>query len=162
MIYDPMKDPVGVKAEAVFGGCPLAVDAVTSGGQESEDGRKEDKKDELWRTHEVSLLAKITNAIFVKDFRPIAVLAVIFKLYSRVLYMRGEAVCRNLVEPQFAFRKPHPANEVVVILRQRVEESVEWRATHIFLMGGDIKKAYDYASHKAFAESAREGAWTKL
>ena len=58
----------------------------------------------------------------VKDFRPIAVLPVLFKLYSRVLYMLGENVCRGIAEPQFAFRKWHQAHEVVFILRQLVEK----------------------------------------
>ncbi len=39
--------------------------------------------DALWRTHDVSLLAKVPNAKLVKDFRPIAVLPVLYKLYSR-------------------------------------------------------------------------------
>ena len=82
----------------------------------------------MWATYEVTLLAKIASAIKVKDFRPIAVLPVIYKLYSRVLYMLGETTCRSLTEPQFAFRKFHQAHEVVFILRQLVEKAVEWRA----------------------------------
>ena len=110
----------------------------------------------MWATHEVSLLAKIIHAILVKDFRPIAVLPVIFKLYIRVLYMLGETVSRPLLAPQFALRKYHQAHEVVFILRQLIEKAVEWRAPHLFVMDGDIKKAYDYVSHKAFAEAAKE------
>ena len=110
----------------------------------------------MWATYEVSLLAKVTNAILVQDFRPIAVLPVIFKLYSRVLYMLGETVCRPLRAPQFALRKFHQAHEVVFILRQLIEKAVEWRAPHLFVMDGDIKKACDFVSHKAFAEAARK------
>ena len=62
----------------------------------------------------------INKAVLVKDFRPIAVLPVIYKLYSRVLYMLGENTCKELAEPQFAFRKYHQAHEVVFILRQLV------------------------------------------
>ncbi len=65
---------------------------------------------------------KVSNTLLVKDFRPIAVLPVLFKLYSRVLYMLGENVCRGISEPQFAFRKWHHAHEVVFILRQLVEK----------------------------------------
>ncbi len=81
--------------------------------------------DSLWNTHEVSLLAKITNAIYVTYFRPIAVLPVFFKLYSRELYMLGETVCRSLEAPQFAFRKFNQAHEVVFILRQLIKKAVE-------------------------------------
>mgnify|MGYP000683155201 CR=1 FL=1 len=76
----------------------------------------------LWTSHEVSLLAKVTHAKLVKGFRPTAVLLVIYKLYSRVLYMLGENVCRGISEPQFAFRKWHQAHEVVFIIRQLVEK----------------------------------------
>ena len=110
----------------------------------------------MWATYEVTLLAKIASAIKVKDFRPIAVLPVIYKLYSRVLYMLGETTCRSLTEPQFAFRKFHQAHEVVFILRQLVEKAVEWRAPHVYVMDGDIKKAYDFTSHRAFAKAARK------
>ena len=116
---------------------------------------REPVQDDLWATHEVSLLAKVTNAILVKDFRPIAVLPVMYKLYSRILYMLGETTCRDLVEPQFALRKFHQAHEVVFSLIQLVEKAVEWRNPHVYVMDGDIKKAYDFTSHKAFAEAAR-------
>jgi hypothetical protein len=112
-------------------------------------------RDSLWRKHEVSLLAKIPNAKLVKDFRPIAVLPVIYKLYSRVMYMLAETTCDRIYAPQFAFRKFHQAHEVVFIMRQLIEKAVEWKAPEVYIMDGDIKKAYDYASHALFAEAAR-------
>ncbi len=112
-------------------------------------------RDVLWKTHEVSLLAKIPNARLVKDFRPIAVLPVSYKLYSRVMYMLAENTCDRFYAPQFAFRKYHQAHEVVFIMRQLIEKAVEWKAPEVYIMDGDIKKAYDYASHALFAEAAR-------
>ena len=78
--------------------------------------------DNLWRQHEVTLLADIENANQVKDFRPIAVLPVIYKLYSRVMYMLAETSCSHLVAAQFAFQKYHQAHEVVFIFGQLVEK----------------------------------------
>ncbi len=72
-------------------------------------------------------MAKIPNARLVKDFRPIAVLPVIYKLYSRVMYMLAENTCDRLYAPQFAFRKFHQAHEVVFIMRQLIEKAVEWK-----------------------------------
>ena len=74
---------------------------------------------------------------------------------SRGLYVLGEGVCRSLKAPKFAFRKSHQAHEVVFILRQLIEKALDWRAPHLFVMDGDIRKAYDFVSHKAFAEAAR-------
>ncbi len=80
-------------------------------------------RDAQWKKHEVSMLAKIPNARLVKDFRPIAVLPVIYKLYSRVMYMLAENTCDRLYAPQFAFRKFHQAHEVVFIMRQLIEKT---------------------------------------
>ncbi len=63
----------------------------------------------LWKSHEVSLLARVPNAKLLKDFRPNAVLLVIYKLYSRVMYMLTETTYDRLVSAQFAFRKFHHA-----------------------------------------------------
>ncbi len=60
-----------------------------------------------------------------KDFRPIAVLPVRFRLYSRVMHMLAETTCDRLYAPQFAFRKFHQAHEVVFVLRQLIEKAVE-------------------------------------
>ena len=72
----------------------------------------------------------------VMDFRPIAVLPVLYKLYSRVLYMLGETVCRSLKAPQFAFRKFHQAHDVVFAMRQLAEKPGEWGAPRIFIWLG--------------------------
>ncbi len=117
--------------------------------------------DLLWKKHEVSLLAKIAEAKLVNDFRPIAVLPVIYKLCNRVMYMLTETACNRLVSAQFAFRKCHPAHEVMFIFRQLVEKAVEWRAPHVYNMDGDIKTAYDDTSHCAFALAARARASTR-
>ena len=90
-----------------------------------------------------------------KDVRPSAVRLVVYRLYSRVMYMLTETACNRLVSAQLAFRKCHQAHEVVFILRQLVEKAVEWRAPHVYIMDGDINKAYDHTSHCAFALAAR-------
>ena len=95
-------------------------------------------------------MADITNAKLVKDFRPVAVLPAIYKLYSRAMYMLTEPTWNRLVSTQFDSRKFHLAHEVVFIIRQMVEKAVEWRAPHVYIMDGDIKKAYDFASHVAW------------
>ncbi len=70
--------------------------------------------------------------------------------------MLGETTRDRPYAHKFAFRKLHQAHEVgVFILRPLIEKAVEWQAPQVFIMDGDIKKAYDYASHTAFAEAAR-------
>ena len=127
--------------EAEFVG--IGVDQALPGGptpENSTDPAWQPLVDELWRSHEVSLLAKITNAKMVKDFRPIAVLPVIYKLYSRVMNMPAATTCEKLVSAQFAFRKFHQAHEVVFIFRQLVDKAVEWKAPQLYIMDGDIQE----------------------
>ncbi len=69
--------------------------------------------------------------MLVKDFRPIAVLPVIYKLYSRALDMLAATECRKLCAPHFDFRKFHQAHEVVFAMRQSVEKA------DLFVMDGD-------------------------
>ena len=83
-------------------------------------------------------------------------LPVIYKLYTRAMHMLAEATCRHLVSAQTVFRKYYQTHEVVFISRQIFEKGVEWRAPHVYIMDGDIKKADDYVSHAAFATAARQ------
>ena len=45
---------------------------------------------------------------------------------------------------------------MVFIFRQLVEKAVEWKAPQLYIMDGDIQKAYDVTSHAAFAKAARQ------
>ena len=58
--------------------------------------REASEQDELWAIHEVTLLAKIPNALRAKDFRPIAAL----------LYMLAETTCKSLAEPHRSQKVP--------------------------------------------------------
>jgi hypothetical protein len=67
---------------------------------------------------------------------------------------------RNTVQTrsgaQFAFREHYQTHEVVFALRHMVEEARDWTEPPLFVMDGDIKKACDYASHRAFAAATRK------
>ena len=117
----------------------------------------------LWNQHEVSLLAKVTDANMVKDFRPIAVLPVIYKLYSRVMYMLTETTCRHLVSAQFAFRKYQQAHEVVFISWQLVEKAVEWKAPPIYIMDGGTSRRRIASFHMQLSQRPQNsGACTRF
>ncbi|CAK0873857.1 unnamed protein product [Prorocentrum cordatum] len=102
--------------------------------------------DGAWDVHVVKLLQKKAFKHRVRDFRPIAILPVLYKVYSKVLLiMAGDGVDK-LMAPQFAFRRHHQAHEVVYILRSLVEKSLEWDLP-LFVLDGDLLKAYDYTKH---------------
>ena len=102
--------------------------------------------DNVWATQSLNLIKKSAHAITIEEFRPIAIIAVLQKLYSKVLLRLTKGKCEQLDAPQFAFRKDHQTHEVIFILRQLVEKAIEWNLP-LFIMDGDIKKAYDYTRH---------------
>ena len=53
---------------------------------------------------------------------------------------------------EFAFRKGHQAHEVVFILRQVIEKAIEWNQG-VFILDGDIQKAYDFTRHPRMIEA---------
>ena len=78
--------------------------------------------DEAWGEHVVRLLRKKGFQHRVRDFRPIALLPTMYKVYSRVLLALAGSTIDRFDAPQFAFRKHHQAHEVVYILRSLVEK----------------------------------------
>jgi hypothetical protein len=77
---------------------PLEGIPETNGEQPTVDS--EERQDHLWEAHEIALLAKVTSAALVKDFKPIAMLPVLYKLYIKVLHM----LSLSFIAPPFAFR----------------------------------------------------------
>ena len=113
--------------------------------------------DEAWATHCISLVPKKSPGLrSVKQFRPIALLPTLYKLYSIVLGTLAGPNLRRLRAPQFAFRASHQAHEVIFILRNLIEKGIEWDVCggNVFILDGDISKAYDNTDQLFFAEAA--------
>ena len=106
----------------------------------SEDG------DDSWDLQYLNLIRKKLNALFVKDFRPIAIIPVLQKLYSRLILNLTGGKCAKLLAPQFAFRTSHQAHEPIFIMRQLVEKALEWNQS-LLMCDGDVHKAYDCTRH---------------
>ena len=82
--------------------------------------------DDAWATHCICLVPKKAQGIrTIKDFRPIALLPTLYKLYSITLGLLAGPSLHALKTPQFAFRRSHQAHEVVFILRNLVEKGLE-------------------------------------
>ena len=104
--------------------------------------------DAAWDHFFVRLLQKRVDAKTIKQLRPISIIPVLSKLYSRFLFMLAGACVNNLKSPQFAFRAGYQAHEVLFIMRSMIEKSLE-RNTPFFVLEGDILKAYDYVRHSS-------------
>ena len=104
-----------------------------------------------WAVQSLNLVKKKMRAVMIKDFRLIAMLPVLQKIYSLMLLKLTAGKCDVLLAPPFAFRKGHQAREPIFILRQIIEKSLEWNQT-VFVLDGDIRKAYDFTRHPRMVE----------
>ena len=101
--------------------------------------------DNIWDSCYANLIAKVSSPKDITQFRPIAILPVIYKLFSKVLLFLAKPRMRQLRAPQFAFTAGFQTHEVVFIIRRVVEIVIEWNIP-VWVADGDIKKAYDNTS----------------
>ena len=114
-------------------------------------------KDEAWDTHLVRLILKPgKGGQKLADFRPIAVLPVIYKWYSRCLLELAKDDLANIDTVQHAFRPKRQAHEVISCLRNVVEKCLEWKEITCCILDCDISKAYDFTDHREVVRSCRK------
>ena len=87
-------------------------------------------------------------------FRPIAIVPVLVKVYSRIILLLTDGRLDKLSTPQFAFRAQYQAHEAVFLLHNLVEKLNEWDVP-IFVLDGDIFKAYDHTRHQCVIDALR-------
>jgi hypothetical protein len=76
-------------------------------------------------------------------------------LYSKLLdwLLLGTGINLKHIEAvQFAFKPGRYCHEVVIILRRIIKLAIEWRI-HVFILDGDISRAYDYSQHDKVSEA---------
>ncbi len=105
-----------------------------------------ERGERAWEYVFLNLIPKILQSKTIKDFRPIAILPVLSKLFSKLMdYLSAGALGRTKAV-QFAFKGGHQCHEPVFIMRRLIEVSIEWDIP-IFILDGDIYKAYDNTRH---------------
>jgi len=113
---------------------------------------EQSKNDNTWNTHLVALVRKRVGALKLSQFRPIAILSVLYKLYSRCLLRLCKGKLDHCVGEQYAFRSGYQTLEPIFILRMLIERACEW-SQPIFVADGDVLKAYDYSKHSEVCRS---------
>ncbi len=105
-----------------------------------------EKEEMAWEHIFLNLIPKIVNPGTIKDFRPIAIIPVLAKLYSKLLDFLTSNTLGKTQAVQFAFKAGHQCHEPVFVMRRLIEVSIEWDIP-IFILDGDIYKAYDNTGH---------------
>ena len=102
----------------------------------------------IWEHHMVALIPKPNkDATLIKNLRPIAVLSVIYKWYSRCLGLLCQDELQKVSTVQTAFPPGRQAEEVLFTIRQLVEKNNGWKKDiSLCVLDTDIAKAYDYVT----------------
>ena len=92
-----------------------------------------------------------------KQVRPIAVIPVLYKVYSTVILMLTDGRLEKLVAPQYAFRKQYQAHEVIFILRMLVEKALEWNIPVFRFRWGFVQGLRPYETRPKHRGTQAEG-----
>lgn len=92
----------------------------------------------------ISLVPKVKNLTFVKEFRPIACCTILYKLIAKVVTSRLKLVVDYLVGPsQSAFIEGRNFLDNMIVSREMVKGYTQKRVSPRCTMKGDIRKAYN-------------------
>jgi hypothetical protein len=93
-----------------------------------------------------SLLPKVVGAESIKQYRPIALIIVIFKFIAKVVANRLSPVAHNIIVPsQIAFIKGRLILDGALSLHEIIHE-LKSRKSKAILLKLDFEKAYDIVS----------------
>jgi hypothetical protein len=104
-----------------------------------------------WRNVNNLLFPKHANVKSVTEFRPIAIMSIVHKLYLRCLLVLLQPFLLMQGFIQHGCRRYHQGAEVVHTLRIIIEKSLEWGFGVVFV-SLDIKKAFDTVLLEAVEE----------
>jgi hypothetical protein len=91
----------------------------------------------------ITLILKIVGATDIRKFRPITVINVIQRIFSKVCTSRLAPVMERLTHPgQFAFLKGRYIHDGILVLHEIIHEVKVRRLKGVFLKL-DFQKAYD-------------------
>ena len=102
-----------------------------------------------WQVSRLVVLFKKGDATLPKNYRPIAIIPVLNKLFNGVLLARVKTKLEDLQGPEQAgFRPDFSCSDVFHFLRMVREESHEW-GLEVWTASLDLEKAFDKISHES-------------
>ena len=111
-----------------------------------------------WCASRLTILFKKGDAKLPKNYRPIAIIPVLGKLFSGVLLQRIKPLLENLQEPEQAgFRADFSCDDVIHFLRMTAEKADE-KSEQIWAVSLDLEKDFDKVLHSSVSDGlARAG-----
>ena len=111
---------------------------------------------EEWRSSKVIVLFKKGCPKALKNYRPLTILPVLYKLFAVILLKRIKGKLEGLQpDEQSGFRPERSCSDVVHILRQVPEKSQDWGLT-VWAASLDLEKAFDKVFHGEVIEALQD------
>ena len=116
-----------------------------------------------WKCARMTVLFKKGDAELPQNYRPLSIIPVMAKVFSKILYLRMKSLIEEgLPEEQFGFRPGRGCSDAVCILRMVAQKSEVW-GQGLWLAALDVEKAFDRINHaKLFEALMLEGAHFNL
>ena len=109
-----------------------------------------------WSVSRLVVLFKKGDATLPKNYRPIAIIPVLSKLFSGVLLNRIGPLLDSLLDPeQGGFRPDYSCSDIVMFMRMVAEKADEW-GKEIWAASLDLEKAFDKVYHSSIISALAE------
>ncbi len=111
---------------------------------------------ETWRRTRLTILFKKGDITMPTNYRPIAIIPVMCKVFGGILLNRMKTITDALrTEEDIGFRADYSCGDLVHTLRMVSEKSIEWNET-VWMASLDLEKAFDKILHSAVFEGLQK------
>jgi hypothetical protein len=108
---------------------------------------------EQWRSTKIIVLFKKGDVSLPKNYRPIAIIPVLCKLFSGVVLLRIKQVLDpQRIPEEMGFRETYGCSDLVHTLRMVGEKGMEWGES-LWMASLDLEKAFDKVLHSALYQN---------
>lgn len=111
---------------------------------------------EHWHITIFLMLPKSGDLTKVGNWRPIAILPILYKVFAKMLYYRLSPIldCQQ-ADAQFGFRRKKRIDDVFVILENMIGKTDEWNVP-LWMISLDLRKAFDRLQFGPLFDALRE------
>ena len=111
--------------------------------------------DEIWRRSLFTIIPKSGDLTLPTNYKPIAILSVFYKMFSRMVYNRLLLILdRHQSHDQYGFRPGIRLEHALVVVEGMISKCNEHHLP-IWLASLDLKKAFGRITHKVIFEALR-------
>ena len=111
---------------------------------------------EEWKKTQIMVLFKSGNPMHVKNYRPISIISILYKIFATMLGRRLELFLGpQQSKDQAGFRKGFSTNDHMFAASILIEKCQEWNA-ELWIAAVDYKKAFDSVEHECIWQALKE------